>query len=357
MTENLDLFANPGLLVVAFDAVGQVLKASPRCQDLGLREGASLPELAGASAIELLENAKQAPVESVRLQLPGGRAYRFSGGQQGETLVFALTPDLGERFGVVETLLTDANVLLFAADAEGKLDFVLGGSEEARSLRELGNHNVLDANKDTPTEACIRLALEGTPTAILNEPLPGRYFDDRYAPVLGKDGKVVGVCGFAVDVSDRVQTEFKLRETVERLEKQSAALRALSTPIIRVWDEIICLPVVGIVDSQRTADMMESLLAAIVEEKARYAIVDLTGVEVVDTSTAEHLLRLFRAASILGVNGVLCGIRPAVAQTVVTLGVDLSGIHTLRTLEEALRFCFVRRLAQKKKGALKEANS
>ncbi|RYZ68016.1 MAG: STAS domain-containing protein [Proteobacteria bacterium] len=348
---NVDLFAHPGLYLLALDPSGQILRATPRCQEAGFVLGSSLPELAGGEAIELLERAKLGPIEGVKLGLEGGRSFRWTGGAEGEGLVFSLAPDTSDRFAIVETLLTEANVLLFAADSTGKLQFAVGGSEEAKSLRDAPEHNVLDANKDTPTEACIRLALEGTPTAILNEPLPGRYFDDHYAPVRDAAGNVTGVCGFAVDVSDRVQTEFKLRETVERLEKQSAALRSLSTPIIRVWDEIICLPVVGIVDSQRTADMMESLLASIVEEKARYAIVDLTGVEVVDTSTAEHLLRLFRAASILGVSGVLCGIRPAVAQTIVTLGVDLSGINTLRTLEEALRFCFVRRLAQKKKGA------
>lgn len=352
-----DLFAHPGLYLLQLDAEGVVVSASPRCQQSGLQVGASLVDLGGVAAVELLDRARHGSIDGARLALSGGRTFRLSGGAEGTGFLFTLGSSDDGRFAIVETLLTDANVLLFAADAEGKLDFVLGGSEEAKSLQELDGHNVLDANKDTPTEACIRLALEGTPTAILNEPFPGRYFDDHYAPVHDADGKITGVCGFAMDVSDRVQTEFKLRETVERLEKQSAALRALSTPIIRVWDEIICLPVVGIVDSQRTADMMESLLSAIVEEKARYAIVDLTGVEVVDTSTAEHLLRLFRAASILGVSGVLCGIRPAVAQTIVTLGVDLSGINTLRTLEEALRFCFVRRMQQKKRGALKEASS
>ena len=352
-----DLFAHPGLYLLELDGEGRIMQSSPRCQQAGLLAGASLLEVVGAPVIDLLDRARNGAVDGMKLAIPGGRSFRASGGVHDAGFVFTLAPGDEGRFAVVETLLADANVLLFAADTEGKLDFVLGGSEEAKSLQELDGHNVLDANKDTPTEACIRLALEGTPTAILNEPFPGRYFDDHYAPVHDASGKIVGVCGFAVDVSDRVQTEFKLRETVERLEKQSAALRALSTPIIRVWDEIICLPVVGIVDSQRTADMMESLLSSIVEEKARYAIVDLTGVEVVDTSTAEHLLRLFRAASILGVSGVLCGIRPAVAQTIVTLGVDLSGINTLRTLEEALRFCFVRRMAQKKKGMLREASS
>jgi rsbT co-antagonist protein RsbR len=102
---------------------------------------------------------------------------------------------------------------------------------------------------------------------------------------------------------------------------------------------VLCVPVIGTVDSSRTADMMQGLLEAIVKEQARHAIVDLTGVEVVDTSTADHLVQLFRAARVLGVEGVLCGIRPAVAQTIVGLGLDLGSVKTTRTLRDALKWC------------------
>lgn len=342
---NTDLFANDALWLLGSDDKGCILHASPPCVAAGFAVGASLADVLGAPAQQLLTDAAAGPID--RSFAAGTRAFRFVGGRASFGYCFSLTPaDAADarKLAIVEQLLGDSNVSLFATDLDGRLQFAMGGAEEAQALRSTPDQNVLDIHRDTPTEACLRLAMEGTPTAILNEPLPGRFFDDRYLPVHGEDGSVVGAAGFAINVSDRVQSEFRLRETVERLEKQSTALRALSTPIIRVWDEIICLPVVGIVDSQRTADMMESLLSAIVEESARYAIVDLTGVEVVDTSTAEHLLRLFRAASILGVKGVLCGIRPAVAQTIVTLGVDLTGINTLRTLEEALRYCFVQRL-------------
>jgi rsbT co-antagonist protein RsbR len=136
-----------------------------------------------------------------------------------------------------------------------------------------------------------------------------------------------------------MKTEIELREKLELIERQSATIRALATPIIQIWDDVLCLPVIGTVDSARTADMMQSLLSAIVSEEARYAIVDLTGVEVVDTSTADHLIQLFRAAKVLGVEGVLCGIRPAVAQTVVALGLDLGTVRTTRSLRDALRWC------------------
>ena len=90
--------------------------------------------------------------------------------------------------------------------------------------------------------------------------------------------------------------------------------------------------------------MMQGLLETIVREQARFAIVDLTGVEVVDTSTADHLIQLFRAAKVLGVDGVLCGIRPAVAQTVVALGLDLASVRTMRSLRDALKWCIRARM-------------
>src|SRR6478752_293336 len=154
-----------------------------------------------------------------------------------------------------------------------------------------------------------------------------------------------------------------LRDKLELIERQSATIRALATPIIKVWDEVLCLPVIGTVDSARTADMMEALLQTVVREQARYAVVDLTGVEVVDTATADHVIQLFKAAGVLGVEGILCGIRPAVAQTVVALGVDLTSVRTMRTLQDALRYCIrsrnaaLEKTAARKKGPKKAKGS
>jgi anti-anti-sigma regulatory factor len=141
--------------------------------------------------------------------------------------------------------------------------------------------------------------------------------------------------------------EREAREKTALIERQSATIRALGTPVIQVWDEILCLPVIGTVDSARTAEMMQGLLEAIVRERARYAIVDLTGVLIVDTSTADHLIQLFRAARVLGVDSVLCGIRPAVAQTIVGLGLELGSVRTMRSLRDALKWCIRSRAAER----------
>ncbi|MCA9590122.1 MAG: STAS domain-containing protein [Myxococcales bacterium] len=129
----------------------------------------------------------------------------------------------------------------------------------------------------------------------------------------------------------------ELEEKLATIELQRAAIRELSTPIIEVWEGVLCLPVVGVLDSSRSAEMTEALLTAIVEKKARCAIIDITGIQVMDTGTADHFLRMARAVRLLGSNCVLTGIHPNIAQTVVHMGVDLSDIVTHRTLRNALQ--------------------
>lgn len=129
----------------------------------------------------------------------------------------------------------------------------------------------------------------------------------------------------------------ELEEKLATIEMQRAAIRELSTPIIEVWDGVLCLPVVGVLDSTRSAEMTEALLQAIVEKKARCAIIDITGIQVMDTGTADHFLRMARAVRLLGANCLLTGINPAIAQTIIHMGMDLSGVITHRTMRNALQ--------------------
>ena len=129
----------------------------------------------------------------------------------------------------------------------------------------------------------------------------------------------------------------ELEEKLAMIEVQRAAIRELSTPIIEVWEGVLCLPVVGVLDSTRSAEMTEALLSAIVEKKADCAIIDITGIQVMDTGTADHFLRMARAVRLLGANCLLTGINPAIAQTIIHMGVDLSGVVTHRTMRNALQ--------------------
>jgi rsbT co-antagonist protein RsbR len=128
----------------------------------------------------------------------------------------------------------------------------------------------------------------------------------------------------------------ELEEKLATIERQRIAIRELSTPVIEVWDGLLCLPVVGVMDTVRSAEMTDTLLTAVSEKKARCTIIDITGIEVMDTGSADHFIRMAKAVRYLGAQVVLTGIRPTIAQTIVHLGVSMEGIVTRRSLRDAL---------------------
>lgn len=125
------------------------------------------------------------------------------------------------------------------------------------------------------------------------------------------------------------------REARERL----ATIETLSTPILQVWDGVVALPVLGEISGSRANMIMERLLAEIQRTHSRFAILDLTGVDVVDTRSANHLLRVVRGLALLGSTCVISGIRPAVAQTMVAIQADFGSVVTMATLRDALGYC------------------
>ena len=127
------------------------------------------------------------------------------------------------------------------------------------------------------------------------------------------------------------------REKSVLVERLRVAVDELSTPILEVWDDVLALPVIGLLDSRRAAQIMERLLDAIVHKQSSYVIIDVTGVEVIDSKTAEYFTKLVRAVELLGARCVLTGIRPAVGQTLLGLGLELGTVRTLRNLKHALR--------------------
>ena len=127
----------------------------------------------------------------------------------------------------------------------------------------------------------------------------------------------------------------KSREDV--ITRQQEELLELSTPVVKLWDGILALPMIGTLDSARTQVVMESLLQRIVETGADIAIIDITGVPTVDTLTAQHLLKTVTAARLMGAECIISGIRPQIAQTIVHLGVDLGTVTTKGTLADAFR--------------------
>jgi len=119
------------------------------------------------------------------------------------------------------------------------------------------------------------------------------------------------------------------------IRRQQQELMELSTPVVQLWDEVLALPLIGTLDSSRTQIVMESLLQRIVETGARIAIIDITGVPMVDTLVAQHLMKTVSAARLMGADCIISGIRPQIAQTIVHLGVNLHDIVTKSTLADA----------------------
>jgi rsbT co-antagonist protein RsbR len=142
----------------------------------------------------------------------------------------------------------------------------------------------------------------------------------------------------------------KSREEV--IVRQQREIAELSTPVVKLWDGILALPLIGTLDSQRTQVVMENLLQTVVDVEAEIAIIDITGVPTVDTLTAQHLLKTVAAARLMGADCIISGIRPQIAQTMVHLGVELN-VVSKATLADALAMALERtgRAVVKRKAA------
>lgn len=140
-------------------------------------------------------------------------------------------------------------------------------------------------------------------------------------------------------VSQLEEHKHELEDKLELIERQRMAISDLSTPIIELWDEVVTLPIVGLVDTQRSIEITERLLQHISDSGCRCVIIDVTGIDVIDTLTTDHFLKMIQSAQLLGAYCVVTGINPNISQTIVSLGVDLGHVTTLRSLKEGLKHC------------------
>jgi rsbT co-antagonist protein RsbR len=150
----------------------------------------------------------------------------------------------------------------------------------------------------------------------------------------------------ATDLVDRLallttEAYQKGRETV--IARQQAEMLELSTPVVKLWDGVLALPLIGTLDSNRTQIVMETLLQRVVETGSEIVIIDITGVPMVDTLVAQHLLKTISAARLMGVECIISGIRPQIAQTIVHLGVALGEVTTKASLADAFRLAIGKR--------------
>ncbi len=150
------------------------------------------------------------------------------------------------------------------------------------------------------------------------------WLQASYNPIFDMEGRPLKVVKFASDITLEVQ-------------KRSLALLEMSTPVTKIWDGVLFAPIVGIVDSKRSVDIMNKALSSIAETRASTLLLDISGVAVVDTAVANHLIKIAKAAVLMGCKTRISGISPAIAQTIAELGIDLGSIPTTSTIESALR--------------------
>ena len=216
---------------------------------------------------------------------------------------------------------------LRAGLASGATDSIDGaGWESAREVLGRVSRDGAQAGMTPGETAMFVLSLKRPLFAFL------RRQAGRDADALGEDMWTVTLL---LDRLAVYTTEVAQRTRDEIIQRQQAEMLELSTPVVKLWDGVLALPLIGTLDSRRTQVVMESLLERIVETGAEIAIIDITGVPTVDTLVAQHLIKTVNAARLMGTECIISGIRPQIAQTIVHLGVDLQGVATKATLADA----------------------
>jgi rsbT co-antagonist protein RsbR len=213
------------------------------------------------------------------------------------------------------------------ATAEGQLRAALGELSRSRAVQ--GFSPTETARTVFGLKTAITAVIADDDTAIREFPALSAYIDD------------LGLYTFEVftQARDRVITQ------------QAEQLLELSTPVVKLWEGVVAVPLVGTLDSARTQVVMEKLLQALIDTGSEHAIIDITGVPAVDTQVAQHLLKTIVAARLMGAECIISGIRPQIAQTIVSLGIEFGDIATKSSLADALS------LALRKSGVVTVRNA
>ena len=205
----------------------------------------------------------------------------------------------------------------------------LGGSDwdEIRLFLEKLSHSRALSGQDSQQTASFIFSLKGPLFAMLQS----EYEDSPtlLAEQVLEISELLDALGMHT-----IRTFQKSREAV--IKRQQEELLELSTPVIKLWDGVLAVPMIGVLDSNRTQIVMETLLQTIADTESGLAIIDITGVPTVDTLVAQHLLKTVSAIRLMGADCIISGIRPQIAQTIVHLGIDLQGVTTKATLADAL---------------------
>ena len=224
-------------------------------------------------------------------------------------------------------------LLLSGLKSESGTNISSTGWEATRLFLEKLSHSRALLGQDSHQTANFIFALKGPLFALLQN-----HYRERPAELaeqLLQISELLDAFGLHT-----IRTFQKSREAV--IKRQQEELLELSTPVVKLWDGVLALPMIGTLDSQRTQVVMESLLQRIVDTGSEIAIIDITGVPTVDTLVAQHLLKTVTAIRLMGADCIISGVRPQIAQTIVHLGLDLQGVVTKANLADALKLALSR---------------
>jgi PAS domain S-box-containing protein len=212
---------------------------------------------------------------------------------------------------------------------KGKTDFDFFPEEEAKILRE-DEIKIMEMGKPVISK-------------MQKVKLPNneeKWYSVTKVPFYDNEGKVIGTLGISRDVTRLKTLEL---EKEKKLKAQREELEVLSTPVIDVWEGILAVPVLGIMDSERASRISEALLTRIVETRSWAAIVDISGISAVDSAVADLLIRTAQAVKFVGAEVVLTGVGVEIAQTIADLGIDMKGLKTMSTLKDGLKYVINRK--------------
>ncbi|XXT15915.1 PAS domain-containing protein [Sorangium sp. So ce429] len=263
----------------------------------------------------------------------------------------------------IRLVLDTIPIIVTVKDREGKMKLVSKGYAEMYELTPDGavGKTVADLPSSRPELAVIhemdREVLAGMQRVSRVQPVTRPNGEVRWmsiikVPLVEQDG-TTHILAIGTDITAQREHEEHMAATIAELERQrqaiadqlaviqrqQALIRALSTPILQVAEGVLAVPLIGALDDARAGDITSKLLDEVVRTGARFAIIDVTGIDSVDAATADHLVRIVRAIRLLGASGVLTGIGPAVAQSMCGLDVDLSGVTTHGNLRAGIEVC------------------
>ncbi len=268
---------------------------------------------------------------------------------------------LRESQTLLEAIFDNASMILYTKDRAGRYVLVSRGAAEQLALTRAEVAGKTDhdfMNAAAAEQISIneqRLFTDGNPQSLEEViPLadgPRTYINNKF-PLRNAAGEIHALCGIATDITLLKRGEEDRRRLQEDvIAAQERALRELSTPLIPIAEGVVAMPLIGTIDERRAAQIMETLLTGVKEHRARIAILDLTGVQNVDTRVTNGLVQAIQAVQLLGAETVITGIQPQMARTMVTLDVPMDRLHAQATFQGGIEYALAQHKSRRPRTA------